>query len=148
MYTAEGTIASWKKPHGSRVDAGDIIVEIETEKAVQELEAPLGGILHHVLNEGAKLQVETLLGFILQAGEAVPSESPSTSNVSTSSAVSAPVPAQPAASRVSPDGELRVSPIARRLAQEHGIDLTAISGSGPGGRIVEADVRAVIGSDK
>src|SRR4029453_18051295 len=72
MYTAEGTLVSWRKPTGATVEAGEVVLEIETEKAVQEVGAPVDGVLHHVLAEGAQLQVETLIGYVLAPGEAPP----------------------------------------------------------------------------
>ena len=135
MYTAEGTLTSWKKPSGAWVELGEPVLEIETEKAVQEVQAPLSGMLHHVLEPGARLQVESLIGYILERGETPPSK-PDTP-------LSSPSPVlQHAVSPKGPRRELRATPIARRLAAEYGIDLTALTGTGPDGRIVEADVRA------
>ncbi len=74
MYTAEGTLTAWRKASGAAVEAGEVVLEIETEKAVQDVEAPAGGVLHHVLAEGARLQVESLIGYILAPGEAVPGD--------------------------------------------------------------------------
>src|SRR4029453_6898667 len=72
MYTAEGTLVSWRKPTGATVEAGEVVLEIETEKALQEVGAPVDGVLHHVLAEGAQLQVESLIGYVLAPGEAPP----------------------------------------------------------------------------
>jgi pyruvate dehydrogenase E2 component (dihydrolipoamide acetyltransferase) len=134
MYTVEGTLTSWKKPTGTRVEAGEVVLEIETEKAVQELEAPVSGVLQHVLDPGARLQVESLIGYILAPGE--------TPAVASSRVTSAPAP-QIAVQHSQP-GELRASPIAKRLAREHGIDLSTLIGTGPGGRIVEADLHRAL----
>jgi len=139
MYTAEGTLGRWIVPAGSRVVAGQAVAELYTEKANYEVEAPADGILHPVLAEGAPITVEGLLGWILAAGEAPPAAE--------SSAPAAPRPAsaRPAAT---PDrsGErterVKASPAARRLAQQMSVDLAGLAGSGPGGRITEADVLA------
>jgi pyruvate dehydrogenase E2 component (dihydrolipoamide acetyltransferase) len=137
MYTAEGTLAAWKKPSGAWVEFGETVLEIETDKAVEEVQAPYSGVLHHVLDAGARLQVESLIGYVLDQGEQPPVNSQvvyaSTSNtpsiVSTSAGVRR---------------ELRASPIAKCLAAEHGIDLPTLTGTGPDGRVVEADVRAAM----
>jgi len=122
MYTAEGNLGRWLVPAGSTVQAGDLIVEVVTEKATYEVESPGGGILHPVAVEGENLTVEGLIGWLLAEGEAPPG--------------SEPVPTE----------RLKASPIARRLAAEKGIDLAALTGTGPGGRIVEADVLGVASS--
>ena len=140
MYTAEGTLVAWRKATGSAVEAGEVVLEIETEKAVQEVDAPADGVLHHVLGEGARLQVESLLGYVLAPGEAAPTAG---SNGRGAATVAAAAPAGPAPRAASRDG-VRASPIAKRLAREHGIDLAAITGTGPDGRIVEADVQAAV----
>jgi pyruvate dehydrogenase E2 component (dihydrolipoamide acetyltransferase) len=139
MYTAEGTLVSWRKPTGATVEAGEVVLEIETEKALQEVGAPVDGVLHHVLAEGAQLQVESLIGYVLAPGEAAPADG----NGTAAAAVAAPV-AKEAVRGTAPGGEFRASPIARRLAREHDVDLATIIGSGPGGRIVESDVLAVV----
>ena len=137
MYTAEGTLVSWRKPSGAAVEAGEVVLEIETEKAVQEVGAPVDGVLHHVLAEGAQLQVETLIGYVLAPGE-VP---PDGNGAAPPRVVKAAATPHEAPESV-PGGEVRASPIARRIAREHGVDLTKVEGTGPGGRIVESDVRA------
>jgi pyruvate dehydrogenase E2 component (dihydrolipoamide acetyltransferase) len=141
MYTVEGTLVSWRKPNGAAVEAGEVVLEIETEKALQEVSAPVAGVLHHVLDEGAQLQVESLIGYILAPGEAPPERSHGSSSTSGASAAGT---VTRAPHEHSGDDSVRASPIAKRLAREEGIDLATIAGTGPGGRIVEADVRAVL----
>lgn len=136
MYTAEGTIASWCKSNGALVEAGDVIVEIETEKAVEEVAAPVNGVLHHVLAKGAQLQIESLLGYILAPGEAPPLEEQGLS--------SGPSTVDTTVRERESGSELRASPIAKKLARDHKIDLASVKGSGPAGRIVEADVRSAL----
>ena len=140
MYTAEGTLVSWRKPSGAAVEAGEVVLEIETEKAVQEVGAPVNGVLHHVLAEGAQLQVETLIGYVLAPGEAPPADGNGSAPPSVVKAAGTPHETRES---VSAD-EVRASPIARRIAREHGVDLTKVQGTGPGGRIVESDVRAAV----
>jgi pyruvate dehydrogenase E2 component (dihydrolipoamide acetyltransferase) len=119
MYTAEGNLGRWLVPAGSVVQAGDLIVEVVTEKATYEVESPGSGILHPVAVEGENLTVEGLIGWILAEGEALPEPE--------------------GAKRPEPE-RIKASPIARRLAAEKGVDLATLTGTGPGGRIVEADV--------
>ncbi len=155
MYTAEGNLGRWLLPAGSRVEAGEIIAELVTEKATYDLEAPASGILHPVAAEGASLLVEGFIGWILEEGEAPPAITPESAPdpPNLPDAPGAGSPARDAGTvengRVSPGalpvaavGSLRASPVARRIAAEHGIDLRRVTGTGPGGRIVEADVVA------
>jgi pyruvate dehydrogenase E2 component (dihydrolipoamide acetyltransferase) len=136
MYTAEGTLVRWLRPDGARVEQGEPVLEIETEKAINEVIAPQAGILRHVAEVGDHLKEEGLLGYVLAEGEEMPSAAPSSTG---SSAASAPV-AVPSATAA--EGRVKASPVARKLATQHGLDLASIEGSGPGGRIVEADVLA------
>jgi pyruvate dehydrogenase E2 component (dihydrolipoamide acetyltransferase) len=141
MFTAEGTLTAWLRPAGAKVEAGEPVAEVTTEKTTQEVVAPAAGIVHRVAAEGTTLSVQGLMGYILAEGEAPPASSGG------APATPVPAPAQSApveASRAVPAGEIRSTPIARRLATEHGIDLAAIRGTGPGGRIVEADVLAAV----
>jgi pyruvate dehydrogenase E2 component (dihydrolipoamide acetyltransferase) len=139
MYTAEGTLVRWLVPPNTPVKAGQAVAEVETEKATYELEAAVDGILHPIATVGTVLPVEALLGYLLAEGEAPPATSaparPDRSAVAP--------PAAPAGA-AGPPRDVRASPIARRLATEHGIDLRLVTGSGPEGRIVEADVLAVV----
>lgn len=144
MYTAEGTLSSWLKPSGSWVEADEAVLEIETDKSVMEVVAPEAGYLHQVAEKGALLQVESLLGYVLEEGEeppAAPAEDRAEDrNEAAKPSGAAPGPPPPP----TPRRGGAASPIARRLAAEHGIDLDSIDGTGPRGRIVEADVRAAI----
>jgi pyruvate dehydrogenase E2 component (dihydrolipoamide acetyltransferase) len=145
MYTTEGILSSWLCPDGAHVEAGQSILEIETEKAVQEVPAPASGLLHHLLPEGSVLSVEALMGYVLAEGEEPPAEQPSSHLSSTPEAVTDQlVTCSSQADRPASFAAFRGSPIARRLALEHGIDLAFLKGSGPGGRIVEKDVLAEV----
>jgi pyruvate dehydrogenase E2 component (dihydrolipoamide acetyltransferase) len=143
MYTAEGKLIRWLRPTGARVEAGEPIVEIETEKAVHEIEAPVAGILHAVAQLEDNLLVEALIGYVLAEGESAPKTDGEAPPSATTAARSAATARTSSAAR-----DIRVTPIARRLALENKIDLTLLAGSGPGGRIVEADVRAAIASPR
>jgi pyruvate dehydrogenase E2 component (dihydrolipoamide acetyltransferase) len=136
MYTAEGTLGCWLRPAGARVEAGEPIVEITTEKASYEMESPASGILHPTAVEGESLTVEGLIGWILAEGEAPPAEGGAGTSPAPAATATGPERRAPL-----PPG-VRASPAARRLAAEKGVDLADLVGTGPGGRIVEADVLA------
>lgn len=139
MYTEEGVLTAWLRTPGSRVSVGDPIAEITTEKATFEIPAPEEGTLHPVAAVGTTLRVEVLMGYILRDGEPVPTTV--TANAGPDSRTPPPVTANGGQDGVR---LLRASPVAKRIAAQHGIDLRQVTGSGPGGRIVEADIQAVI----
>ena len=143
MYTEEGVLTAWLRPAGAGVEAGEPIVEITTEKATFEIPAPAAGILYPVLEVGTNLRVETLMGYILGEGEEAPAVTVEKSTPALVSRGVSPASSAPQESRPS-TGPVRASPAARRLAAQHGVDLTQVVGSGPGGRIVEADVLAKV----
>ena len=145
----EGTVVRWRKQEGETVARGDIIAEIETDKATVEYEAFTGGVLGKIVaQEGAVVPVGELIAVITDPGEAVPDD------IGAPAAGESPAPAPAADGRrdaaaptpqaepppAAAAGDVRASPIARRLARERGIDLALVPGTGPGGRIVEEDV--------
>jgi len=145
----EGTLVSWRKKAGDTVEIGDIIAEIETDKATMEMEAfDEGTIVEILVQEGTKAPVGAVLAVIAEEDEdvsvtttaAAPAESATKTSASdTASPVAAVVPT----TTVAADGSrLRVSPLARKIAAEKGVDLTTVQGSGPSGRIVKADVES------
>lgn len=142
----EGVLVAWKKREGDRVEAGEVLAEIETDKAVMDLEAFASGILRKVLvHNGETVQAGTLLGVI---GEADEDLAPALTDKVTATAPpvgtkpAAATPAGPSATAAARTEGVRpiASPRAKALAAERGIDLSAVAGSGPGGRIVEEDV--------
>lgn len=143
----EGTVVRWVKQEGDEVVANEVIAEIETDKAVVEFKPTTGGVLRRIVaGEGEAVPVGQLIAVIGEADEALPDDiaGPSAAvpaSAAESEAVPSPAPAA-APPTVAPAGEVRASPIARRLARERGVDLATVTGSGPGGRIVEADVLA------
>lgn len=143
MYTDEGVLTAWLRPSGSRVEKGEPVAEITTEKVTFEVASSTAGILHHAAEVGTSLRVEQLLGYILTDGEVL-----SAQVESARTAAPEPENAAPKATVVHENprdnGSLRASPVARRLASQHDIDLSDVKGSGPGGRIVEADVFAEV----
>ena len=143
MYTEEGVLTAWLRPAGSRVAPGDPVAEITTEKATFEIPAPEEGILHTVAAIGTTLRVEALMGYILRNGESVPSGA---SDGASAAQKSAPLAENSSSPRVEAPsaGPLRASPLAKKLAAQHGINLQQVKGTGPGGRIVEADILALV----
>src|SRR4051794_27139943 len=149
----EGTVLSWLKSVGDEVAVGDELVEIETDKANMVYESDTAGTLVEILaQEGATLPIGEVIARVGEAGEAVEKKSEGASGNGAAAPAEAPPPEPaedrpPAAEREAtetPSGErVKASPIARRIAQERGLDLRALQGSGPGGRIVKADVEKV-----
>ncbi len=142
----EGTVLKWLKKEGDEVARGDILAEIETDKATVEFEAYVGGVLGKIVAvEGVAIPVGELIAVIIAPGEELPdnlgapSEEPPPA---APKAAAAPAPAAAPNRTPEAEGEVRASPIARRLAKERGIDLSSVTGTGPGGRIVEEDVLA------
>ena len=118
----EGTIVRWLKAEGDTVHAGDVIAEVETDKAIVELEANADGVLHGLAPAGSLAPVGGVIGYVGAAGEAA----------------SGP-PSPTLAIR-----ERSVSPIAARFAADHDVDVAGVTGSGPGGRVTRQDVQAAV----
>ncbi len=140
----EGTVVRWYKQEGETVDRGEVIADIETDKATVEFEAYTGGVLGRIVAEaGIAVPVGELIAIITEPGEAVPEVAAAAAPVAAPAPAAAPSP-EPAPATAAPapsaDGEVRASPIARRLARERGIDLASVTGTGPNGRITERDV--------
>ncbi|WP_048647359.1 E3 binding domain-containing protein, partial [Nitratireductor soli] len=164
MDMTTGRISAWLAEEGATVKKGDVLFEIETDKAAMEIDAPASGILRNVTGkEGIDIPVGQAVAWIYEEGEAAAAkDAPSSPPVGEVSAqrteggggdgapaivqASPPPPDQPPAAAAHPphkgEGEVRASPLARRLAKEAGLDLSAIAGSGPKGRVVKADVEA------
>ena len=149
----EGTVVKWHKSEGEEVARGEVIADIETDKATVEFEAYTSGVLRRIVaNEGVAIPVGELIAIIAGADEVIeegpedltagsPPETPGPEPVAPPTQARAETTPLPATAPPARDGgRLLASPIARRLAQEQGIDLALITGTGPGGRIVEKDV--------
>ena len=143
MAQETGKVVSWRKREGEQVVKGEPLLEVETDKAVVEVESPGDGILSAVsAREGAVIPVGQTIAWLLAPGESAPlATAPAQTGRRTESAASA-AAANPAASGPSAATavEVRISPKARRLAREHGVDVTRLRGSGPGGEILAEDV--------
>jgi len=149
----EGRLVRWVKPEGATVASGDVLAEVETDKAIMELVARGDGVLRkQLVAEGATAPIGTLLGVIgaanediagLIGGAATPASAPAAPSApSPAPAASAPTPV-PATAVAEEAGRVRSSPLARRMAAERGIDLHAVAGSGPNGRVVKRDLEEV-----
>ncbi len=144
MNMQEGTVVRWLKQPGDAVREGEPLAEIETAKINSELEAPASGVLAHVaVPEGATVGVGSVLAIIGAPGEDVAAP-PSQAPARPSATPRPPTEPRQAAPAHSTGAAAQVVPAARRLAREHDIDLGAVPGSGPGGRILEADVEAAL----
>lgn len=146
--TTEGLMLNWLKDVGDSVKAGEIIAEIEADKATVEIEAPGDGVLLEISAEiGEELAEGDVIGTIGASGEAPASGGDSAPAAASAETEAAPVEAaapstasQNGGAATTDTGRLKVSPVARNMAEERGIDLNRVTGSGPGGRILKSDV--------
>jgi pyruvate dehydrogenase E2 component (dihydrolipoamide acetyltransferase) len=164
----EGRLVKWNMPEGAAVKSGDVLAEVETDKAIMELVARGDGVLRkQLVAEGVTAPVGSLVGVIAAADEdiaalvsgataaasasaataaataatpaAAAAPAPAATAGATAPATAAPLPAAPVST-----GPTRSSPLARRLARESGVDVGAIAGSGPGGRVIKRDIEAAM----
>jgi pyruvate dehydrogenase E2 component (dihydrolipoamide acetyltransferase) len=157
---AEGTLAKWVKSENDAVEKGEILAEIETDKATVEVESSFTGIVFkHLVKEGTAVPIGTAIAVVADEGEEVDLDALIEKSGAESEKEEADQPEQeeeqeaqtktgsPASAStdttkqsIDDDAMIKASPIAKRMAEEKGLDLSAISGSGPGGRIVKRDV--------
>ena len=141
-----GKIVEWIKQEGDPVTEGEILFTVETDKSVMEVEAKASGTLVKVLNSpGDEVPIQQVIGYIGEAGEAV-TDTPATSGKGTPAEAAVPSPpesvtAAPAGSD-RPTGRIKCSPAARSYAKDLDIAIEEVTGTGPGGRIVKADIKA------
>jgi 2-oxoglutarate dehydrogenase E2 component (dihydrolipoamide succinyltransferase) len=161
----EGTITKWLKKPGDKVERDEPLFEISTDKVDAEIPSPSAGVLKEIkVGEGQTVPIQTIVGVIDAAGSAAAAPAPAKTAApapvkgpapaapapaalrpAAPAAVAAPVAAAPASS--SSTGErIHSSPLVRRMAKEHGIDLSTVEGTGAGGRISKQDIEAVIAS--
>lgn len=151
----KGTIAGWQKAVGDTIASGDVICEIETDKATMDYEATQEGTLLAILaDQGSTAAVGEPIGIIGEEGEDIsrlkeklkkpgPEKQPSAPAPEAAAEPAAAEKTQPPAAEIPDSGErVKASPLARRLAKEAGVDLASLRGSGPGGRVVKKDVEA------
>jgi pyruvate dehydrogenase E2 component (dihydrolipoamide acetyltransferase) len=143
----EGRLVEWKKREGEAVAVGDVLAEVETDKAVMELVARAAGtLLKQLVAAGATVPVSSPVGWIGSAGESVAADGqPATKAAEPAAEKAAPSPAPspaPAPPPPASSGRVKASPLARRIAAEQGVDLAAVSGSGPEGRVIKRDLES------
>ena len=161
----EGTLVKWLKSEGDKVETGDVLAEVETDKATMEMEAFDDGVLHkHLVEPGAKVAIGSKIAILLKKGEEPPAEGALTESPKSASAkadtiappgateagaaetgaaragAKAPAKAPPAPTAAAPDARVKASPLAKKIAGSKGVDLSGLAGTGPGGRIVARDV--------
>jgi len=163
----EGVLAAWLVEEGQKISAGDVVAQVETDKATMDLEVYDDGVLlKRVIGEGDSVPIGGLIAILGQEGEdvsailakydgsgdgAAPAPEAAAPAPAVSEPAAAPAPAPAAAPAPAPapapsGGRVKASPLARKLATEHGIDLAAVAGSGPEGRIVKRDIEAAMGT--
>ncbi|MDB4676094.1 pyruvate dehydrogenase complex dihydrolipoamide acetyltransferase [Flavobacteriales bacterium] len=165
----EGVVAEWHKKVGDQVESGEVLAEIETDKATMEFESFQDGVLLHIgVDKGATAAVDSILAILGEAGEdvagllAADAEGPAEAEAPAPTPAPAPVPvapapapapapaavaapvAAPAVPLPSSNGKIKASPLAARLAAERSIDLGRVTGTGEGGRIVKRDIEAYV----
>ena len=149
MNMTEGVVEEWYVADGASVNAGDMLYRLETEKVNLDVDAETNGVVKHLVEEGVTMKPGDVVGYIYAANEPVPEVLPAggaadaaSGDAVSAAAVDAPTVAAPKAGSAAADGRILSSPAARRLAGELKVDIAGLNGSGPGGRIVEADVQA------
>ena len=144
MAQETGKLVAWLKKEGEQVRKGEMLLEVETDKAVVEIEAAGDGVLAGITaREGDVIPVGRTIAWLLQPGESVPT-APAVSTPTGRRTDAAPAAAAAASgpARTATGGGPRISPKARRLAKEHGVDIERVKGSGPGGEILADDIIA------
>jgi pyruvate dehydrogenase E2 component (dihydrolipoamide acetyltransferase) len=143
MAQETGKLLAWRKNEGESVAKGEPLLEIETDKAVVEIESPGQGILAGVkARVGDVIPVGETIAWLVAPGENPPAEAAHAASSRASTSPAHRVAANPAASSQSSSQSIQISPKARRLAKEHDVDITTVRGSGPGGAITTEDVLA------
>ena len=139
----EGTVERWLKAEGDAVKTGEPLLEITTDKLTNEVEAEADGILLKIVApEGTDVPVQGLLGYIGQPGEQVGKTAPAALAETSAAPAAAPAaPAETAAPAVR-GKKIRISPLARKIARQMGVDTAAVTGTGPNGRIIKRDILA------
>jgi pyruvate dehydrogenase E2 component (dihydrolipoamide acetyltransferase) len=165
---AEGTLVRWVKAKGDEVKKGEVLAEIETDKATVEVESTYDGVIARLLvDEGSVVPVGDPIAVVGAPGEEVPEDvltpsgeepeagegpeegtgvreqQPAAVSEETEAELQAKAP-EPGQVEGGEDGVIRASPVARRIADEHGLSISNISGSGPGGRVIKRDVEAAL----
>jgi pyruvate dehydrogenase E2 component (dihydrolipoamide acetyltransferase) len=144
----EGTVARWLKGDGERVQAGEDIYELEYDKSTANVQAKKTGILRHTANEGQTVPLGNAVGYILEEGEtleaALAQKTYEVANSAKGGAYAAPASDSPQKTEASEKTSVLASPLVKKLAAEHGIDLASVTPSSPDGRLTKADIERVL----
>ena len=149
---AEGLLVRWVKQVGENINKGDVLAEIETDKATVEVESSASGVvLSHIVDQGSMVPVNAPIAIIGAAGEKVDAPAaapkPEAKAEEKSAALTQPIAAPaPSGQSSAPadNGPVKASPLARKVAKDNGVNLASVQGSGPGGRVVRKDVEAAL----
>jgi len=148
MGTEPLTVVEWSAKEGELVEKGSVVLVVETEKIRHDIEAEASGLLHILVQEGTESPIGSVAGLIAETKEelaALQKESPGKAAAATVEAKAAPQAPAAASPDATAEGErIHISPLARKLAEAHMIDITKVTGSGPGGRIVKDDIEREI----
>lgn len=151
MATADVTLVEWKVKEGEWVEAHQVVMAVETEKIKSEVESSAAGFVHILVAQDSKVPIGRVVGLIAASKEeleALQKEPPKEISITPVEVAEAPaVEAAPAEAAVPPEEKrerIPISPVARRMAEEHAIDITKVTGTGPGGRIVKEDIEKAI----
>ena len=151
---AEGLLVRWVKQVGEPINKGDVLAEIETDKATVEVESSVSGVvLQLIAEQGTMVPVNAPIAVVGEAGEKVESKtvdsgSKAAAPAATPAPQSAPAPAPVAQAASAPSaGPVKASPLAKKIARDQKVDLSRIQGTGPGGRIVRRDIEAALAGD-
>src|SRR5579859_1235224 len=143
MAQETGKLVSWLKKEGERVRKGEPLLEVETDKAVLEVEAAEDGVLAGISGEvGTDIPVGQVIAWIVAPGESVPAATKAAEIVT--EAISSASQASPSMTPAAATTSAQISPKARRMAKEAGIDLAAVRGSGPGGEVLASDIQTLV----
>jgi len=147
---AEGLLVRWVKQVGENINKGDVLAEIETDKATVEVESSASGVvLQHIVDQGTVVPVNAPIAIVGAAGEKVDAPAQKMPSVERSTSGAAPQP-QPTVAPVQQTvaavqtGPVKASPLAKKIAQDNQVDLSRLQGTGPGGRVVRKDVEAAL----
>lgn len=151
MAVADATIIEWKVKEGERVEEKQVVVVIETEKLRYDVEAPAGGFIHILLNDGDMAPVGKVMALIAESKEELealqketPKEAPAEAAEMAEAAKAEAAPSNVLTATVRGEERIKISPVARKMAEEHVIDITKVVGTGPGGRITREDIEKAI----
>jgi len=145
----KGKIVKWLKKEGEKVEKGEPLLEIETDKTTIEVEARVSGVLKIIAQEGEEAPIATTIGFIAKEGEQLPKgivTEVGPTVMETLEATSLEASTTEAKAEVEAAARVKASPLAKKLADEKGVDLSRVPGTGPGGRITKEDVLAYVAS--